>query len=532
MKRIVNFVLIVTVLLLSTIMAEPQSAGNAGTQSTSQSINNLDYSSYINANKLLMFCSNAGSFAFDKSELFGYSSGLFYPYTSVADILDASNTSTAAFAAGLWLAGRVQGDLRTAIGEYSSDFGPGPMIGGTFDPGAGADPQYRVYKLYSDSMASNPNTDYNEWPVSQGAPVDIHGNPLLTGDQTLWTVFNDADSAGHNTSTGSTLPLGIEVQSTFWAFDSPELERVIFGKYKLYNKGANQISDFYISIWSDVDIGGVGDELFGCDTLSDIIYAYNEGVDAVYGVDPPATGIRVISGPVVSSPGDTADFDGKPLPDYRNMPMTSFLRYINGLDPVNTEWTYDNMRGIDHLGNPPSNGTNFQVPGDPVAGTGDLDTLGGNKKMLGSFGPLQFNPGDSQYVYFKIGVGQGANHLASVTDMKAILNAPDSVVTAVPPDQRSSLPQEFSLGQNYPNPFNSSTIISYTVPERSRVTLVVYNVIGRKVATLVNEIRPVGSHSVTWDGADAYGAEVASGIYFYRLTAGDIVRTRKMLLLK
>jgi len=319
MKRIVNFVLIVTVLLLSTIMAEPQSAGNAGTQSTSQSINNLDYSSYINANKLLMFCSNAGSFAFDKSELFGYSSGLFYPYTSVADILDASNTSTAAFAAGLWLAGRVQGDLRTAIGEYSSDFGPGPMIGGTFDPGAGADPQYRVYKLYSDSMASNPNTDYNEWPVSQGAPVDIHGNPLLTGDQTLWTVFNDADSAGHNTSTGSTLPLGIEVQSTFWAFDSPELERVIFGKYKLYNKGANQISDFYISIWSDVDIGGVGDELFGCDTLSDIIYAYNEGVDAVYGVDPPATGIRVISGPVVSSPGDTADFDGKPLPDYRNI---------------------------------------------------------------------------------------------------------------------------------------------------------------------------------------------------------------------
>jgi len=531
-KRIPNLVLIVIVVLSVTIPSESSAAGNAEMQSANQDMGNLDYSVYINANKLLMFCSNAGSFAFDKSELFGYSSGLFYPYTSVADILDASNTSTAAFAAGLWLAGRVQGDIRVAIGEYSSDFGPGPMISGTFDPGAGTDPQYRVYKLYSDSMGSNPNTDYNEWPIGQGAPVDIHGNPLLLGDQTFWTVFNDADSAGQNASTGTTLPLGIELQSTLWAFDTPGLDQVVFGRYKLYNKGANQISDFYISIWADVDIGGVGDERFGCDTLSDIIFAYNEGVDAVFGDDPPATGIRIISGPVVSSPGDTADFDGNPLPDYRNMRMTSFLRYINGLDPDSAEWTYDYIRGIDHQGNPPSNGTNFQVPGDPVAGTGDLDPFGGNKKMLGSFGPLQFNPGDSQYVYFKIGVGQGANHLASVTDMKALLNAPDSVLTAVPPDQPSSLPQEFSLGQNYPNPFNPSTTISYTVPERSKVTLAVYNVIGQKVTTLVNEIKPVGSYSVTWDGADAAGAEVASGIYFYRLTAGEIVRTRKMLLLK
>ena len=532
MKRVISLVLIMIVMHSVTILAEPSAASNAEMRSANQNIGNLDYSAYINANRLLMFCSNAGSFAFDRSVLLGKSSGLYYPYTSIADILDASNISTAAYAAGLWMAGRVQGDVRVAIGEYSSDFGPGPMIGGTFDPDATTDPQYRVYKLYSDSMASNPNTDYNEWPVGQGAPVDIHGNPLLSGDQTLWTVFNDADSAGHNASTGTTLPLGIEVQSTFWAFDSPGLEQVVFGKYKLFNKGANQISDFYISIWADVDIGGVGDELFGCDTLTDIIFAYNEGYDNTYGSNPPATGMRIISGPVVSSPGDTADFDGNPLPDYQNMRMTSFLRYVNGLDPDSAEWTYDYMRGIDHQGNPPSNGTNFQVPGDPVEGTGDIDSFGGNKKMLGSFGPLQFNPGDSQYVYFKIGVEQGGSWLASVTHLKALLNGPDSVLTAVPTDQLSSLPQEFSLGQNYPNPFNSSTTISYAVPERSKVTLAVYNVIGRKVATLVNEIRPVGSYSVTWDGADAAGAEVASGIYFYRLTAGEIVRARKMLLLK
>jgi hypothetical protein len=91
----------------------------------------------------------------------------------------------------------------------------------------------------------------------------------------------------------------------------------------------------------------------------------------------------------------------------------------------------------------------------------------------------------------------------------------------------SSLPTVFALRQNYPNPFNPTTQISYDLPQRSRVDLGVFNVLGQRVATLVNAEQSAGSYHVTWDGTDA-----VSGIYFFRLTADNYVSTKKMVLLK
>ena len=99
----------------------------------------------------------------------------------------------------------------------------------------------------------------------------------------------------------------------------------------------------------------------------------------------------------------------------------------------------------------------------------------------------------------------------------------------------SSLPKAFSLAQNYPNPFNPSTTISYSIPEgqNPHVNLVIYNVRGQVVKTLVaGERRDPGSYYVYWDGKDRLGKPVASGIYFYRLQAGDFIATRKMVMLK
>jgi M6 family metalloprotease-like protein len=92
----------------------------------------------------------------------------------------------------------------------------------------------------------------------------------------------------------------------------------------------------------------------------------------------------------------------------------------------------------------------------------------------------------------------------------------------------------FSLGlmQNVPNPFNPSTTISFTLPERMPVTLTVYDAGGRAIATLIDATRPAGVNEVGWDGRGASGERVASGVYFYRLEAGDKVLTKKMLLLK
>jgi len=89
------------------------------------------------------------------------------------------------------------------------------------------------------------------------------------------------------------------------------------------------------------------------------------------------------------------------------------------------------------------------------------------------------------------------------------------------------LPKDFSLSQNYPNPFNPQTAIRYALPGDAQVRLVVYNVAGQEIETLVNEEQEAGYHECVWDGKD-----VATGIYFYRLRARDFMQTRKMILLR
>jgi len=90
----------------------------------------------------------------------------------------------------------------------------------------------------------------------------------------------------------------------------------------------------------------------------------------------------------------------------------------------------------------------------------------------------------------------------------------------------------FSLEQNVPNPFNPSTTIKFAIPEKARVSLRIYDVAGRLVRTLVDEDRQADFYKVVWDGTDARGSSVATGVYFYRLEAGKHRATRKMLLLK
>ncbi|MBD3257379.1 T9SS type A sorting domain-containing protein [candidate division GN15 bacterium] len=94
------------------------------------------------------------------------------------------------------------------------------------------------------------------------------------------------------------------------------------------------------------------------------------------------------------------------------------------------------------------------------------------------------------------------------------------------------LPLSYALGQNYPNPFNPVTTIGYTLPQRSHVTIDVYNLLGRQVRTLVDREVAAGSFTVSWDGTNADGKQVSTGVYLYRFRAGDHVETKKMVLMK
>ncbi len=105
----------------------------------------------------------------------------------------------------------------------------------------------------------------------------------------------------------------------------------------------------------------------------------------------------------------------------------------------------------------------------------------------------------------------------------------------------NQVPVEFTLEQNYPNPFNPNTIIRYSLPnvtlsgnaiEGSRVILKIYDILGKEVKTLVNQEQTAGVYQVTWNGDDELSNKVSTGVYFYRIDAGDFVQTKKMLMIK
>ena len=100
-------------------------------------------------------------------------------------------------------------------------------------------------------------------------------------------------------------------------------------------------------------------------------------------------------------------------------------------------------------------------------------------------------------------------------------------VTAVDDNNNSSIPLSYSLKQNYPNPFNPSTQIKFSVIKNERVSLKVYDILGKEVATLVNDIKPAGNYSVTFDAKN-----LASGVYVYQIKAGNFIKSNKMVLLK
>ncbi len=94
------------------------------------------------------------------------------------------------------------------------------------------------------------------------------------------------------------------------------------------------------------------------------------------------------------------------------------------------------------------------------------------------------------------------------------------------------LPTTYSLFQNYPNPFNPSTVISYALPKSTLVSVKIYDMLGREVKSLINQVQNAGINNITWNGKNNYGAKVASGTYIYMIKAGEFYQAKKMILLK
>jgi hypothetical protein len=385
-----------------------------------------------------MWVTNYGSFAWD---ILTGNSGLVYP---------KGTTKTAVFASGLWLGAAVGPgagtEVRIALAEYSQEYGPGKMVGGLPDNPNRAN--YQVYKVIRFTGDPNDTThvdrsgDYPEDPlvhhswseymsgaVPYGAPwktyrlaytdivapadtdsVNVPG-PDVLGDQMLWCVYNDADGTLHTNSAGQTSPLGVEVQQTTFAFDRQgALGNTVFAKFKIINAGADTLKNMFASLWSDPDLGGASDDLVGCDTTLSLGYCYNAtNNDEQYGAAPPAVGYDFFLGPVNAA--------GDPLP------LTSFNKYINGTDPGSFDETYNYMQGLQPDGTDltdPQTGlvTTFYHPGNPVTGSGWLDSNPADRRFLMNSGPFTMAPGAVQEVVGAIIIGQGKNRLSSIASLK------------------------------------------------------------------------------------------------------------------
>ena len=309
----------------------------------------------------------------------------------------------------------------------------------------------------------------------------------------------------------------------------------LYVKNLIKNKGTKTLLNLRIGCMAQPWIGSYMGDLIGCDTLYDRAYAYNSGDDPTFGSAPPAFGMKVEEGPIVPSAGDTATVDGRPVPDYRNLGMVSFVGDLGIDDPDSFRRVYYQMNGLDNLAHPyvfNDDTLVYKYSGDPVTGQGDLDRPYSNKWMMATTGGITLRPGDSMQIVWKLAVGQGDDPLSSLTALREVLEYQPEVTAADDNNGDKPLPTTYSLGQNYPNPFNPTTTIKYTLPEKSHARIDIFNLLGQRVATLVNETVPAGEHTVVWNGADDAGARVASGVYFYRLIAGEQTMSRKMMLLK
>lgn len=376
-----------------------------------------------------LFVTNVGSFGWDVTSGLP---GLYWP---------TGSDRSALFAGGLWLMDHSADQFRITLAEYSAEYTPGPMAGGA--PSFPNSPLHRVYKVvpWTGSPADTAHVDrtpaelaagqhldplrHDGWadyvngtaphgPVrswrlpdtgtpAPGDSVDVIG-PDVTGDQMLWTVFNDADPARHTHPAGTSPPLYVEVQLSAFSFLWPEpLASTVFLRYRLINKGPIPLDSMTVGLWSDADLGQSNDDLVGCDVPRALGYSYNALLnDGVYGAPAPAVGMVLLRGPVNAN-GDTLGLSSFARPGDPTL-VSHTIRYMRGLNADGSE-PIDPTTGL---------GSRFFANGDPVRGTGWLDSLAGDRRMLLATGPFQMAPGDTQEILAAVLVARAGDNLASV----------------------------------------------------------------------------------------------------------------------
>jgi hypothetical protein len=462
----------------------------------------------------------------------------------------------AVFTAGLTIGAFVNGTVRLAAASYCGEYAPGYVTDSSGFPVGRTDARFKFYSVRrTDNWINNP--DWMNWGlmVPFGAPyVDVNKSgyyepvvdtPGIRGAvQTIFICLTDGFPEVHQIGegfAGGTLPLYAEAHLTAWGYDNPGYQDIQFFRWEVINKNSNSWDSAYFAIVSDADLGGADDDYIGCDTLRNLSYCYNadnddSGNNYGYGINPPAVGFLILKGA----------FEKHSVPPVSHK-MTSSIAFHTHIgeceyDPGSSYQSYNYLKGLKRDGTPwviantnPPQITKFIFSGDPETNQGWTEFGGwvancegslygpqyipspaGDRKQVVSSGArnLIVNPGDTQMIVTAQLIARGNNHLNSVTLLKQLADIAiqlynNGFVIGVEPVS-TEIPAQFVLYQNYPNPFNPVTKIKFSLPNPSKggaynVRLVVYDILGREVATLIPPLRggeeglKPGTYETEWD---------------------------------
>lgn len=309
-----------------------------------------------------------------------------------------------------------------------------------------------------------------------------------SGNQVGTTIFNDS---GAGTSS-----MGIEVNQKSYSFANSPDDKYIIIVDELKNKTAKDINNLYAGYYFDWDMpaNDSGKDSTAYDTTENFGYAFYQNRTVLN---------TIVGAGVISS---------------KNY----------GYYPINNAATYGDVRLFDSNGYSDAEKWITISSGIIKTDVGYVDI-----SFVVSDGPINIPAGKSAKFAIAIAASDKLSDLRNIFKQSRI-KYQNELATDI--NQEKNIPAKYFLSQNYPNPFNPSTLISYQLSANSHVTLKVYDLLGREVATLVDEFKQAGYYNSQFSTfnlpAGRQGYQLPSGIYFYRLTAGNFSETKKMMLVK
>ncbi len=334
------------------------------------------------------------------------------------------------------------------------------------------------------SVTNNGELQYHsDFTVTENGEIRII-NPGTISDQETFTMFNDVFTQ---------FPLNIQVEQQTFSWQDSGYENFIIFNYTIKNIGSGSLNNFFFGIFFDWDIDGytLGTNVAEFDNARNLGYVYDSSSDL-----HPYAGMALLSDHGVS---------------YRAI-------YNDKNHEDNPHWgIYDGFENSEKWSAISGGVTNSE------AGPADVS------HVIAS-GPHLIRPKNSIKIGFALVAGENLGTIQVAVD-----SAKSLYDKFIPSSELSTPPEIFELFQNHPNPFvpvEGPTLIRYHIADINEVELIIYNLLGQKIITLVNKRQVADTYEWFWTGRDDSGRMVPSGIYFYRLKTGNFIKTRKLLLVR